>query len=93
MRAKTSLPGRKTVPGLSRGGTGEEEGEETSGSENETRLVASRLPGHEPGGLPWQHRLPDVASVAGQALRRLTATTSSCDPTLMVNAARTGLPG
>jgi hypothetical protein len=32
--------GRKTVPGPSRGGTGGE-GEETSGSENETRLVAT----------------------------------------------------
>ncbi len=39
------------VPGPSRGGAGEEEGEETSGSENETRLVASRPPEREPGGL------------------------------------------
>ncbi len=38
--AKTSSPGRKTVPGLSHSGAREEEGEETSGSENETRLVA-----------------------------------------------------
>ncbi len=43
-RAKTFSPGRKTVPGPSRGGTDEGEGEETSGSENETRLVAVRLP-------------------------------------------------
>ncbi len=33
------------------GGAGEEEGEETSESENKTRLVAAGLPGHEPGGL------------------------------------------
>jgi hypothetical protein len=38
---KTSSPGRKTVPGPFCGGAGEEEGEETSGSENETRLVAA----------------------------------------------------
>jgi hypothetical protein len=31
---------------------GEEEGEETSGSENETRLLAARPPGREPSGLP-----------------------------------------
>ncbi len=83
-RAKTSSPGRKLVPGPSRGGAREEEGEETSGSENETRLVAARLPGREPGGLPRQRGLPGVASAAVQALRRLTATTSSRDPTLMV---------
>jgi hypothetical protein len=77
-------PGRKTVPGPSRGGTEDEEGEETRGSENETRLVAARPPGHEPGGLQWRRGLPGVASAAVQALRRLTATTSSRDPTLMV---------
>jgi hypothetical protein len=48
---KTSSPGRKTVPGPSRGGAGGE-GEETSGSENETRLVAAELPGCKPGSLP-----------------------------------------
>ncbi len=51
--AKTSSPGRKTVLGPSRGGAGEEEGEETSGSENETRLVAARLPGRKSGGLTF----------------------------------------
>jgi hypothetical protein len=35
-RAKTSSPGTKTVSGPSRGGAEEGEGEETSGSENET---------------------------------------------------------
>ncbi len=49
--ARTSLPVRKTVLGPSRGGAGKE-GEETSGSEKETRLVAAGLPGCEPGGLP-----------------------------------------
>jgi hypothetical protein len=81
--AKTSLPGRKTVPGLSRGGT-RREGEETSRSENETRLVAAGLPGYEPGGLQRRRGLPGVASAAVQALRRLTATTSSRDSTLIV---------
>jgi hypothetical protein len=44
----------------------------------------ARLPGREPGGLPRRRGLPGVASAAVQALRRLTATTSSRDPTLMV---------
>jgi hypothetical protein len=62
-RAKTSSPDRKTVLGPSRGGAGEE-GVETSGSENETRLVAAGPPGCEPGGLPRRRRLPGVASAA-----------------------------
>ncbi len=62
----------------------EEEGEETSGSENEIRLVAAGPPGSEPGGLPWRHGLPGMASTAVQALKQLTATTSSRDPTRMV---------
>ncbi len=70
--------------GPSRGGADEDEGEETSGSENETRLVAVRLPGREPGGLPRRRGLQGVASAAVQALRRLTATTSSRDLTRMV---------
>ncbi len=41
------MPGRKTVPGPSRGGAGEKEGEETSGSENETPLVVARMPGRK----------------------------------------------
>jgi hypothetical protein len=49
-RAKTSSLGRKMVLGLFFGGTADE-GEETSGSENETRLVATGLPGREHGGL------------------------------------------
>ncbi len=49
---KPSSLGRKTVPGPSLGGTQQGEGEETSRSENETRLVAARPPGHEPSGLP-----------------------------------------
>ncbi len=72
------------VPGPLRGGADEDEGEETSGSENETRLVAARLPGREPGGLPRRRGLPGVAYAAMQALRRVTATTSSRDPTRMV---------
>ncbi len=44
--------GRKMVLGPSRGGAEEEEGEETSGSENETRLVAAGPPGREPSDLP-----------------------------------------
>ncbi len=83
-RAKTSLPGRKTVLGLSRGSAGEEEGEETTGPENDSRLVVARPPGREPCGLPWRRGLPGVESAAVQALRRLTATTSSQDRTLMV---------
>jgi hypothetical protein len=83
-RAKTSLLGRKTVPGPSSSSAGEEEGEETSGSENETRLVAAGPPGCEPGGLWRQRRLPGVESAAVQALMQLTAITSSRDPTQMV---------
>jgi hypothetical protein len=82
--AKTSSPGRKTVLELSCGGTGEEEDEETSGSENETRLVAAGLPGCEPSGLPRSRGLPGVASTAVQSLRQLTATTSSRDLTRIV---------
>jgi hypothetical protein len=79
-RAKTSVPGRKTVLGPSRGDAGEE-GIETSRSENETRLVAARPPGHEPSGLPRRRGLPGLASPAVQALRWLTAMTSSSDLT------------
>ncbi len=43
-----------------RGGTGEEEGGETSRPENETHLVAARPPGREPGSLPRRHGLPGV---------------------------------
>jgi hypothetical protein len=82
--AKTSLPVRKTVLGPSHGGGAGKEGEETSGSENETRLVAAGLPGCEPGGLPRRRRLRGVVSAAMQALRRLTVTVSSRNPTLMV---------
>ncbi len=82
-RAKTSSPGRKTVLGPSCGGAGKE-GVETSGSENETRLVAAELPGCEPGSLPRRRRLPGMASAAVQALRRLTAMTSSRASTRMV---------
>jgi hypothetical protein len=71
------------VQGPSPGGAGEEEGEETSGSENETRLVAAGPPGCEPGGLPRRHGLPGVVSAAVQALRQLMATTSSRNPTRM----------
>jgi hypothetical protein len=60
------------------------EGEETSRSENETRLVAARPPGLEPGGLPRRRRLPASASAAVPALRRLTVMTSSCGLTQMV---------
>jgi hypothetical protein len=59
------------------GGTGEEEGEETSGSENKTCLVAARLLRSEPGSLLLRRGLPGVVFAAVQALRRLTATTSS----------------
>jgi hypothetical protein len=83
-RAKTSSPSRKTVPGPSRDSAGEEEGEETSGSENETHLDVARPPGRESGTLPMRLGLPGVASAAMQALRRLTATTSSHNPTVMV---------
>ncbi len=72
------------VPGPSHGSAGEEEGEETSGSENKTRLVEARPLGRKPGGLPRRRGLLGVVSAAMQAFRRLTATTSSSDPTLMV---------
>jgi hypothetical protein len=82
--AKISSPGRKTVPGPSCGGAEEEEGEETSGSENKTRLVAAGPPGREPGGLPQRRGLPDVVSAAVQGLGQLMATTSSRDLTRIV---------
>jgi hypothetical protein len=68
----------------SRGSTVEGEGEETSGSENETRLVAARPLGHKPEGLPGRCGLPGMASAAVQAFRWLTVTTLSRKPTLMV---------
>jgi hypothetical protein len=74
----------KTVPGPSHGGTDEGEGKATSGSENETCLVAARPSGREPGGLLHRRRLPGVVSAAVQALRRLTATTLSRNLSLMV---------
>jgi hypothetical protein len=49
------------VPGLSHGGAGGE-GEKTSGSENDTRLVAAGPPGRLPSGLPRRRGLPGVAS-------------------------------
>jgi hypothetical protein len=55
-RAKTSSPGRKTVLGPSCGGAGRE-GEETSGSESETHLVAAGPSGCEPSGLPRRRGL------------------------------------
>ncbi len=92
-RAKTPLQGgRKTVPGPSPG-SARAEGEETRGSENETILVAAGPPGQTvaglaappgPGGLLRHHGLPDVASASMQALRWLTETTSSLDPTQMM---------
>jgi hypothetical protein len=63
----------KMVPGPFCGGTREKDGEETSGSENETCLVAAGPPGPEPGSLPRCDGLPGVASAAVQALKRLTA--------------------
>jgi hypothetical protein len=65
------------VLGPSRGSAGKE-GEETSGSENETRLVAAEPPRCEPGGLPRRCGLPAV-----QAFRGLTATNSSRDLTVV----------
>jgi hypothetical protein len=53
-------------------------------SEKETRLVAAGPPGCEPGGLLQQRGLPGVVFAAVQALRRLTAMTSSRDSTRMV---------
>jgi hypothetical protein len=49
------------------------EGEETSGSKNETRLAAARPPGLKPGCLPWRRGLPGVASAAVQALTLIRA--------------------
>jgi hypothetical protein len=63
---------QKMVPGLSLGGTGE--GEETSSSENETRLVAVGPPEFLPGGRPQRHGLPGVAFASMQASRRLKET-------------------
>jgi hypothetical protein len=63
---------------------GEGEDEENSRSEKETHLAVAELPGRKPGGLPWHGRLPSMVSAAMQALRRLTATTSSRKPTRMV---------
>ncbi len=53
-------------------------------SENETRLVAVGPPGRLPSGQPRHHRPSVVASASMQALRWLTETISSRDPTLMV---------
>jgi hypothetical protein len=74
----------KMVPGPSLSGDWEGEGEETRGSENETCLVAAGPPGRLPIGRPRHRRLPGVASASVQALRRLTETISSRNPTLMV---------
>jgi hypothetical protein len=68
------------VPGPSSGSADEGEEEETSRSENKTRLTAWR----EPGSLLRQRGLSGVVSTAMQALRRLTVTTSSRNLTLMV---------
>jgi hypothetical protein len=57
------------APGPSLGGTGE--GEETSGSENKTCLVAAGSPGRLPGGRPRHCGLPGVAFASVQALRWL----------------------
>ncbi len=81
-RAKTSSPGRKTV--RDRLWAAPEEKVKNSGSENETHLVLAGPPGCEPGGLPRRRGLPGVVSAAVQALRRLTAITSSREPTQMV---------
>jgi hypothetical protein len=48
------------------------------------RLVAAGPPGRKPGDLPWHRGLPGMAFAAVQALRWLTATTSSRDLTRMV---------
>jgi hypothetical protein len=88
MHAKTSSRGRKTVPGPFCGSSREEESEENSRSENETRLVTAGPPGREPYGLTRQCGLPGVVSAAEQALRQLMATTSSRDPTQMVKERR-----
>jgi hypothetical protein len=68
---KTSSPDRKTVLGLSCGSAGGE-GEETSGSENETHLVAAGPPGCKPGSLPWRRGLPGMVSAVIQALKVLS---------------------
>jgi hypothetical protein len=67
VHAKTSSPGRKMVPGPFHGGDREAEGEETSGSKNETRLVVAGPPGREPGGLSsaWQAARCGVCCCAG----------------------------
>jgi hypothetical protein len=83
-RAKNLSTTGKTVPGLLLGGAREEEGEETSGSENKTCWVAAGPPGRLPGGRPRRHGLPGVASASLQALRRLMETISCRDLTLMV---------
>ncbi len=74
----------KTVPGPSLGGVWEEEGEETSGSENQKCLVEAGLPRHLPESRLQCRGLPRVVSTSVQALRRLTETISSQDLTLMV---------
>jgi hypothetical protein len=75
---------RKTVLEPFCGGAGKEEGEEISGSENETCLVAVGPPRHEPGSLPRRRGLPGMVSTAMQALRQLVVTTLSRDTTQMV---------
>jgi hypothetical protein len=74
--------GRKTVPRQSPG-RAQAEGDKTSGSENETHLVAGP-PGRAvaglaaalgPGGLPRHRRLPGVASESVQVFRWLMETT------------------
>ncbi len=47
---------------------------------SEIRLFAAGPPGRKPGGMLWCHGLPGVASAPVQALRWLTAMTSSWDP-------------
>jgi hypothetical protein len=60
-----------------------EEKVKTSRSENETRLVAVGPPGCLPSGRLQRRGLPGVGSASMQALRWLTETISSRDPTLM----------
>ncbi len=98
-RAKTLLQGgRKMVLGPSPGGA-QAEGGETSGFENETRLIAARLSGRavaglatapEPGSLPLRRWLPGVASASMQAFRQLTETTR---PSTRLGWWRSGVPG
>jgi hypothetical protein len=81
-RAKTSPRGkRKTVP-VQILGCSCCDFEETSGSENETRLGAAGPPG--PCSLRQRLGLPGVASTAMHALRRLLAMISSRCPTWRV---------